>query len=97
MTSADQPGVYLTHEEHAALLAERDALRNAQSYTYIGKNGKPILARNLEDQRDALLAERDRLREALEEAENAPDPDHHCPSFRHVMDVIGAALKGDQI
>lgn len=27
MTSADGNGVYLTHEEHAALLAERDRLR----------------------------------------------------------------------
>lgn len=27
MTSADGNGVYLTHEKHAALLAERDRLR----------------------------------------------------------------------
>lgn len=27
MTSADQPGVCLTHEEYAALLIERDRLR----------------------------------------------------------------------
>jgi hypothetical protein len=44
------------------LIAERDALRAAQSYTYIGKDGKPILARDLEDERDALRAENQRLR-----------------------------------
>lgn len=46
-----------------ALFAERDslqetvnALHSAQSYTYIGKDGVPVLARDLEDQRDALQA-----------------------------------------
>ena len=74
------------------LLAERDALLASQGYTYIGKDGKPILARDLEDQRDTLEVENQRLRECLEEAQNAPDPDHHCPEFRHVMDIVGAAL-----
>lgn len=46
-----------------ALLAERDALLASQGYTYIGKDRKPILARVLEDQRDALAAENQRLRE----------------------------------
>lgn len=46
-----------------ALLAERDALRAAQSYTYIGKDGKPVLARDLEDERDALEAENQRWRD----------------------------------
>lgn len=144
MTSADGQGVYLTHAEHAALLAElaearrrrdawkakadgydeirlalrkkvgspwppnmsrilwaaiaadekkraddaeaeRDALRNAQSYTYIGKDGKPILARDLEDQRDALLAERDRLREALAE-HSMPCTCHEAYSGRKMQD-----------
>lgn len=40
-----------------ALLAERDALRAAQSYTYIGKDGKPVLARDLEDERNTLEAQ----------------------------------------
>ncbi|MBY6005412.1 hypothetical protein KUV62_15915 [Salipiger bermudensis] len=31
----------------------------AQSYTYIGKDGKPVLARDLEDERDALRARLD--------------------------------------
>lgn len=30
-------------------------MSNAPEYTYIGKNGKPILARVLEDQRDELV------------------------------------------
>lgn len=46
------------------LAAERDALLAAQSYTYIGKDGKPVLARDLEDERDALRAR-------LDEAERA--------------------------
>lgn len=44
-----------------AALAERDALaaqvadlQQAQTYTYIGKDGRPVLARDLEDERDAL-------------------------------------------
>jgi hypothetical protein len=56
---------------YRALLAERDALRAAQSYTYIGKDGKPILARDLEDERDALEAENQRLREAAKPFDDA--------------------------
>ncbi len=39
-----------------ALADERDALQSTQSYTYIGKDGKPVLARDLEDERDDLRA-----------------------------------------
>ncbi len=42
----------------AAQAAEIEAFKAAQSYTYIGKDGKPRLARDMED-------EIDRLREAL--------------------------------
>ena len=35
---------------------ERDAALAAQAYTYIGKNMKPILARDLEDAKDAAEA-----------------------------------------
>ena len=45
-----------------ALASERDALRD--QYTYIGKDGKSVLARDLED-------ERDKLRQQLAEARNA--------------------------
>lgn len=52
--------------DYSALVAERDALRDAQGYTYIGKNGKPVLARDLEDQRDALQAKLDEAVGALD-------------------------------
>jgi hypothetical protein len=48
-----------------ALLAawdERDALQKAQTYSYIGRDGKTVLARDLEDRAldaEAKLAERD--------------------------------------
>lgn len=51
-----------------ALLAEREELPASQGYTYIGKDGKPILARNLEDQRDALEAKNQKLRVVLEQS-----------------------------
>lgn len=41
-----------------ALLFERDALRKAvDSYSYIGRDGKMVLAKDLEDERDALLSQ----------------------------------------
>jgi hypothetical protein len=40
-----------------ALEAENARLRRAQGYTYIGRDGKPVLARDLEDECDALRAE----------------------------------------
>jgi hypothetical protein len=48
-----------------ALLAERDALHDAQPYRYIGRDGRAVLARDIEDQRDALQAEVARLRKRL--------------------------------
>lgn len=62
--SAVGPGNMIVHtvmaeaadliEAQAAELAE---MRSKQTYRYIGKDGKMILARDLEDQRDALSAE----------------------------------------
>ena len=57
------------------LAAERDSLRKAvNSYTYIDKNGKSVLARTLEDERDAAIsraekaeAEEKRLRDLVQE------------------------------
>jgi hypothetical protein len=37
----------------------------SQGYRYIGKDGKPVLARDLEDERDTLRAEVERLRLVL--------------------------------
>lgn len=62
----DCEGNWVKHSDYATLAAERDAPRNAQGYTYIGKNGKPVLARDLEDQRDALQAKLDDAMGALE-------------------------------
>jgi|26BtaG_2_1085354.scaffolds.fasta_scaffold10234_3 hypothetical protein len=52
--------------------AENDALRKAfDSYSYIGRDGKSVLAKDLEDERDALRAQLQTARdEALEEAAN---------------------------
>ena len=47
------------------LIAEQNEQLEKQTYSYYGKDGKPVLARDLEDQRDALEAENARLREAL--------------------------------
>lgn len=38
---------------------EIEKILAAQSYTYIGTDGKPVLARDLEDERDALRARLD--------------------------------------
>ncbi len=65
----DNPALDEIERLQSELDAEReraDTLHKAQPYLYIGKNGKTILARNLEDQRDAALANVAKLREALE-------------------------------
>ena len=49
----------------AALRAQLADWQAAQGYRYIGKDGKPVLARDLEDQRNALRAQVEALTEAL--------------------------------
>lgn len=49
-----------------SLQRENETLRRAQSYTYIGRDGKSVLARDLEDRAEAAEAEVERLRGALE-------------------------------
>ena len=71
------------------LLAERDALE-AKLKTALDREAETH--RRHDARFEALEAENQRLRECLEEAQNAPEPDHHCPQFRHVMDIVGAAL-----
>jgi capsid protein len=51
--------------ETARLTAVNEALHQAHPYNYIGKNGKPILARDLEYQRDAAEAKVAALTAAL--------------------------------
>jgi hypothetical protein len=57
------------NDEIARLTAVNEALHQAQTYRYIGKNGKPILARDLEDQRDAAEAKVAALTAELELAQ----------------------------
>lgn len=45
------------------------------------------------DHIEALEDEVERLREIIDEAVNCPEPDHHCPAFRHVvMCVLASAI-----
>lgn len=60
--AVSEEGNWVRYGEYAILKAERDAALKAQSYTYIGKDGKSVLARDLEDQRDAAVASRDEFR-----------------------------------
>jgi hypothetical protein len=39
----------------------------SSEYRYIGKDGMPILARDLEDQRDAALAKLEKIKKAWED------------------------------
>ena len=64
--------LYAAQAEITRLRAENEALKDGQTYCYIGKDGKAVLARDLEDERDALRAEvatlrasEARMREAL--------------------------------
>ena len=58
------PAVDLS-ERIAQLERERDAALAAQDYTYIGKDMKPILARDLEDAKDEALAKLAKSMESL--------------------------------
>jgi predicted translin family RNA/ssDNA-binding protein len=52
---------------------ERDAALAAQSYSYIGKDMQPILARDLEDAKDAAEAKLAKAIEALKAAKEYID------------------------
>lgn len=57
----DPDGDWVRRSDYVALLSERDALRKAvDSYSYIGRDGKMVLAKDLEDERDDLRAQVDR-------------------------------------
>ena len=47
-----------------------------------------VMVSNLE----AANANVERLRAALVEIDNAPEPDHHVPEFRHIKDVAAVVL-----
>lgn len=50
-----------------SLQRENEELRRAQPYTYIGRDGKSVLARDLEDRAEAAEAGLTQLREAVGE------------------------------
>lgn len=79
----------------AVLRAERDTLKTkleAQTYTYIGKDGVPVLARTLEDERDTLKARVAEL-EAAQVAAVKPLEWNHDPTgyFREYITTHGPA------
>lgn len=76
--------------ELATLRAEMEIWKAQQSYRYIGKDGKPIMARQLEDDRDTLRAEVERLREALK---NIIDAESWILSGDDLKDIAKEALK----
>jgi hypothetical protein len=98
-----------------ALAAERDTLssevtalrKQAAKYTYIGKDGKSVLAKDLEDERDALrlqLAEARNaaLVEAIEVAgdweenrERADDVNGTYVAGKILLDILDLKTKGD--
>lgn len=81
-----------------ALAAERDALRD--NYTYIGKDGKSVLARDLEDERDALKAELAGARNAaLDEAAKVADDEAERMRSGEFADMYskGYAANADDI
>lgn len=73
-----------------SLQRENDTLRRAQSYTYIGRDGKSLLARDLEDRAEAAEAEVKRLRSVLQPmAEVAGDVSESWPDDAQVVTEIG--------
>jgi hypothetical protein len=50
---------------------ERQAQAMRPEYRYIGRDGQPVLARDLEDQRDALQAKLDKAMDTLRLADDA--------------------------
>lgn len=70
--------------ELAVLRAQLEDFKASQQYRYIGKDGKPVLARALEDERDLLREDNERLRVALEPFAKAHDG-------RRRADILGGA------
>ena len=95
--SRDRDARFVGHEPKGSKMTERvdlDAVRDQVMTIQTGGNVY-VFAEDyaaLLAERDALEADNQRLRECLDEAQNAPEPDHNCPAFRHVMDIVGTAL-----
>lgn len=52
-------------KRESTLRAQLEDFRASQQYRYIGKDGKPVLARSLEDDRDRLRAENEKLKSLM--------------------------------
>lgn len=76
-----------THLE--SLQRENETLRRAQSYTYIGRDGKSVLARDLEDRAEAAEAEVKLIREAV--GELLDQAEHVCLGAHTPLDIKEAA------
>jgi hypothetical protein len=61
----------IAHEVRGMVDNELKGLLDRQTYAYTGKDGKTILARDLEDQRDALAARIEELEAKLKKAVGA--------------------------
>ncbi|MCA0856124.1 hypothetical protein [Phaeobacter italicus] len=75
--------------------AENEALRKAvDSYSYIGRDGKMVLAKDLEDERDALRAQLQAARECLQATVRKANGDvEPVPAFYHPQVNDTSALK----
>lgn len=74
---------------------EQDEALANQTYTYIGKDMKPILARDLEDAKDAAEAKLTKAVEALREIKSVECV--HCTDYFHELaDAVLAELEGKE-
>lgn len=71
---ANAPEVKLLLDRIDRLQRENASLRSAQTYTYIGRDGKSVLARDLEDRAEAAEAEVKRLRDLVWRAREISRP-----------------------
>jgi len=90
MACDDLPQALDTIEAQAALIAKYHA---EQSYSYIGKDGKSIKARDLEDQRDELAARSESQQRRIEELGAALKRLGSRDPFRVFNDEISARIK----
>ena len=87
-------------DSHPAIdtAAIREAALAAQSYSYIGKDMKPILARDLEDAKDAAEAKLAKAVEALRSVEDEYNDIQWGPELQSIKQVraVLAELEGKE-
>jgi hypothetical protein len=100
-----QKGMVMTqdsHDEkrrkHMAVMDDKTRNKSMAEYRYIGKDGKPILARDLEDQRDELQVKLTKAVDVIKHLINiAPEGDND--EWHIALDDAAEALakiKGDK-